>query len=345
MALGEFVSSSAEQTLIELEGETPRTRRVLCFGGRKRHKHDPSAVEPYDMDRLPDPIRHYWKWEKLRPVCLSRLSEWESQEYDGALVFVNETGIEFYAKPKTRMCCGKMGDVNRRLDNAVRLPSSWSPVGALCPIRDPQDLQNLLDRCELQRTAGQVDHSTGGNLMYYAASKGDSIVCQYLVDIGLGHLAAHTAFDGLTAFEVAIAQGYPDTAFIIMPYSGIRNVAQGRFSHNRLLREMQYVVEQDGTIPKDDGPHGLLAVLTNAYTRTMSMLFGSSHSLAKQYQTEENRENEKEEDSKEEHAKRRRSRRVSKKKGKHDHPAERDPSYTLFLAPTRCTDLCTNCGS
>lgn len=351
MALGEFVSSSAEETITELEDESPRTRRFLCFGGRRRDKNEPSTNEPYDIHRLPDPVRHYWRWEKQHPVCLAREATWDADEYDEALLFVFDSGMENYARAKQRRCCMKLsGDVNKRLDNAANLPAAWASVAALAPVRDPQNLQDILDRCELGRFARITDDVKGGNLMYYAASKGDLIVCDYLIQIGLGHLAAETAYDGLTAYEIAIAQGYPDTAFILMPYSGIRNVERRRFAHDRLKREMQYVVEQDGTVPKDQGPHGLLAALTSAYTRAMSAIFGDSSKTTKKKQRSE--KNNVEEDSKEDsnekndQHKRRRSRRYS---GKRHHnrqtPPDQDPSYTLFVAPARCSDLCANCAS
>lgn len=173
----------------------------------------PPAKESYPLNTL-CPLRHEWTWESGKPECYARLDHWNDEYMDYLQVAVN-------------------GDERRGVE--------WGALIEAAPLRVRKHLDAM--NPSLWKSAPQCD-SHGGNLMFYAGKKGDTMLCLHLIVKGYGSLAGVEALSGRTAYEVALESGFPDTAFVLEPYAAIRSPDRKWHVDRLLMEELQYVLDQ-----------------------------------------------------------------------------------------------------
>lgn len=285
LALEDFHNTSFESIFSICEPPSPEPQRGCHSNGGKR-REEPKPFEPYNLQRVSLPIRHSWRWTPDGvPICAQREEIWSSDGYLTARNYVLEYELQdFQAPSAAKMARGlwslcarmdKPSPMQRRLQHASNLPSEWASIAAIIPVLYPEDLQRLLLRTRLSTAAPNKNVTSVGNLMYYAARTGDSILCCHLIDRGLGSLVADVAYDGRTAYEIALEKGFPDTAYLLEAYADIRNVERRRALSLRLHDELEYVLQQDGGSPQRRRSRSLLSKIKDACGAT----FGSSSSL------------------------------------------------------------------
>jgi len=265
---------SEEDVIAEEEAKEQKKKRRRPKKKKKPKKNSPTAEEPWDWHRA-KVVRHLWWWHADAPRCDVR-ETWFAEAHSRDLpTDDDDNGAEKALKLLgggvfnivLTLIDGLTGGVTghvKRLQAAeleVALESTeWYPLYRLCPVKE--DLETLLQR--IPRTFGQYDAHLGGNFMWHCARRGDSLTCKRLLELGYGNLASQTAvFDGRTAFEIALCNGFPDTAFLLEPYSRILCTEHKRHVDKLLLDELTYICAQGDTLvlPKPQRRSNLIARL------------------------------------------------------------------------------------
>lgn len=190
-------------------------------------KKEPRAKQSYPVNSL-CPVRHQWTWESGSPECYARIDHWDGDYLESLEIAQN-------------------GD-ERRGFTPLAMALSGVEWGALAEAAPLRLRKHLNDMPNLWRSAPLRDSYLGGNLMFHAGRRGDTMLCLHLIKKGFGSLVGVEAYGGRTAYEIALESGFPDTAFVLEPYAAIRSPDRKWRVDQILLEELQYVVDQRGAI-------------------------------------------------------------------------------------------------
>jgi len=210
----------------------PKKRRVWCKN--PWGTQEPTVADPWVWTRC-KPVRHEWVWEDAaaltRPTCATRRDLWDSDEYRKLEENIDGPDVEEAGRGGLRSllkghhhdhhhagalvaALGPASMAARQREAQLELGLArvdWRDLYPLMPFKDVKNLRVLLERISSDDALGSIELVMGGNLAWHAARKGDTLLCNELIVAGHGALARERAFDGKTAYEIALCSGYPDT--------------------------------------------------------------------------------------------------------------------------------------
>ena len=256
---------------------------ALCFP-----KKEPSVEDPWAWQTAM-PERHIWWWDGTLPRCDVREKWWHDDDAQRRAMRWDpendEDNVMQHMAGGLRLALLRFVDQitggshiaaiqEEELENALR-PCEWYPMYRLFPMKVPQNLDLMLQKIP-SSSFSQYDTLYGGNLLWHAARKGDTLVCRRLIELGFGSLGRETAaFDGRTAFEIALCSGFPDTAFLLEPYARIRCTLQKKKLDTLLLRELEFLCSCPNSYvpPRTDSRKGLFTrIISHLSLPSMSRL-------------------------------------------------------------------------
>mmetsp|Transcript_7477 Transcript_7477/g.10383 ORF Transcript_7477/g.10383 Transcript_7477/m.10383 type:complete len:299 (+) Transcript_7477:62-958(+) len=188
------------------------------------------------------PIRHLWWWEEKKiPFCSVRENEWRTSS-ENWRTQVKKWHIKWLISRLSHAAVEPIAGnevAEKHLWKAIQ-NLGWHKLFDFLPFKSQALLEaSLKDVPTISFKS--TDHMFGGNLMWHAARKGDNLLCSHLIRIGFGKLVTVQANNGLTAYEIALFRGFPDTAFLLEPYAAILAVDQKRYMHEVLRNELAYI--------------------------------------------------------------------------------------------------------
>jgi len=254
-------SDDSDATTTKKKKRKKKRRRRWCLP-RKSSK-EPLEDAPWKWEKAEAPVRHEWWWPDPdgAPRCDVREDWWaETHEViwdpseETNLVMKHIGGVGKWLLNFVDTCAGgAMGHAEQLKRDELEAALSrleWYPLYRLFPIKVPENLELLLQRIS-HDSFRQYDGVHGGNCMWHAARRGDTLTCRRLINLGFGSLVREISnVDGRTAFEVALFSGFPDTAFLLEPYARIRNLRQKKSMDDLLLGELTFVANSGDTRPE-----------------------------------------------------------------------------------------------